>query len=121
MRLGGRDHFINRLGRWDELVAVARAQSVSERIWSDATAGILDGILNRYGESVDAATGTEMPSRASPEFPLVEVLRVKGERRRQAEAVVDPCPSQAVEVWSTTEDCCRGGGVSRMDAVRRIE
>ena len=42
VRLGGRDHFINRLGRWEDPLAAARAQVLNVRIWSDATAGSLD-------------------------------------------------------------------------------
>ena len=42
VRLDGRDHFINRLGRWDDPVAVARAQALSARIWSDAKEVSLD-------------------------------------------------------------------------------
>ena len=55
VRLGGRDHFINRLGRWDDPVAVARAQALSARIWSDATAGSLDLSLLSYRDSVISA------------------------------------------------------------------
>ena len=80
VRLDGRDHFINRLGRWDDPVAVARAQALSARIWSDATAGSLDQSLKSYRVSVLRAAEEEMPA----EIPLEEVLRVKAERTRQA-------------------------------------
>ena len=80
VRLGGRDHFINRLGRWEDPVAVARAQALSARIWSDATAGSLDLSLQSYRDSVMSAAGEGM----SAELPLEEVLRVKVERSRQA-------------------------------------
>ena len=80
VRLGGRDHFINRLGRWDDPVAVARAQALSARIWSDAKAGSLDLSLKRYRDSVISPAGEEMTA----ELPLEEVLRVKAERSRQA-------------------------------------
>ncbi len=51
VRLDGRDHFINRLGRWDDPFAVARAQALGARIWSDATAGNLDQSLRSYRDS----------------------------------------------------------------------
>lgn len=35
VRIDGKDAFINRLGRWDAPVAVARAQAISAQIWSD--------------------------------------------------------------------------------------
>ena len=80
VRLGGRDHFINRLGRWEDSVAVARAKALSARIWSDATAGSLDLSLQRYQDALLRAAGEEMPA----ELPLEEVLSVKAERTRQA-------------------------------------
>ena len=80
VRLGGTDHFINRLGRWDDPVAVARAQALSARVWSDATAGSLDVSLQKYRDSLLTAEGEEMAA----ELPLEEVLRVKAERSRQA-------------------------------------
>ena len=36
LRLDGRDHFINRLGRWDDPVAQARGQAICAEIWQDA-------------------------------------------------------------------------------------
>ena len=61
-RLGGRDHFVNRLGRCDDPDAVARAQALSARTWSDATAGSLDLSLQKYRDSVISAAGEEMPA-----------------------------------------------------------
>jgi integrase len=48
VRLDGRDVFINRLGRWDDPVAVARAQAISAQIWSDYKEGTFDRSLLRY-------------------------------------------------------------------------
>ena len=36
LRLDGRDHFINRLGRFDDLIAQARGQAICAKIWRDA-------------------------------------------------------------------------------------
>ena len=47
VRLDGRDHFINRLGRWDAPVFVATAQALSARILSDVKGGGLDLSLKR--------------------------------------------------------------------------
>ena len=35
VRIDGRDAFINRLGRWDDPVAVAKAHAIAAQIWSD--------------------------------------------------------------------------------------
>ena len=48
MRLEGKDCFINRLGRWEDPVARARAQAISAEIWSDYQQGTLDWSLSRY-------------------------------------------------------------------------
>ena len=47
LRLGGRDHFINRIGRFDDPVAQARGQAICAEIWRDAQQGDLDLSLNR--------------------------------------------------------------------------
>jgi len=48
VRLEGQDHFINRLGRWDDPIAVAKAQAISAEIWRDYREGTLDWSLCRY-------------------------------------------------------------------------
>jgi len=48
VRLDGQDHFINRLGRWDDPIAVAKAQAISAKIWRDYREGTLDWSLCRY-------------------------------------------------------------------------
>ena len=47
LRLGGRDHFINRIGRFDDPVAQARGQAICAEIWRDVQQGDLDLSLNR--------------------------------------------------------------------------
>ena len=39
VHLEGQDHFINRLGRWDDPIAVAKAQAISAEIWRDYREG----------------------------------------------------------------------------------
>ena len=48
LRLDGRDHFINRLGRWDDPVAQTRGQAICAEIRRDAQQSDLDLYLNRY-------------------------------------------------------------------------
>ena len=48
LRLDGRDHFINRIGRFDDPVAQARGQAICAEIWRDAQQGDLDLSLKRY-------------------------------------------------------------------------
>ena len=48
VRIDGEDKRIYRLGRWDDPVAVARAQAIAAEIWSDIQRGELDDSLSRY-------------------------------------------------------------------------
>ena len=64
MRLNGKDCFINRIGRWDDPVAQARAKAISAEIWRDFQMGTLDWSLNRYkplvnGQDPDLMKGLE--------------------------------------------------------------
>ena len=59
MRVDGRDRFINRLGRFHDPVAVARAQTLSAQIWQDFQDGSFDSTLLRYQPVVP---GTADPS-----------------------------------------------------------
>ena len=47
LRLDGRDHFINRIGRFEDPVAQARGQAICADIWRDVQQGDLDLSLNR--------------------------------------------------------------------------
>ncbi|WP_198015168.1 hypothetical protein [Synechococcus sp. CC9616] len=73
LRLDGRDHFINRLGRWDDPVAQARAQAICAEIWRDAQQGDLDLSLNRYRPLVEGR-----------DQDLLDALRSLAEEKRQA-------------------------------------
>ena len=42
VRLDGKDHFINRFGRFEDPVARARAQAISAEIWRNYQQGQLD-------------------------------------------------------------------------------
>ena len=76
MRIDGRDHFINRLGRWDDPVAVAKAQALSAKIWSDYQSGSLDRSLRIY-----------QPLINGHDLSLLERLRINAETRRQKRAI----------------------------------
>ena len=76
VRIDGRDAFINRLGRWSDPVAVARAQAISAQIWSDYQQGVFDRSLMAY-----------QPLISGKEVGLLEALRVRAETKRQAAAI----------------------------------
>jgi integrase len=76
VRIDGRDAFINRLGRWSDPVAVARAQAISAQIWSDYQQGVFDRSLMAYQLLINGK-----------EVGLLEALRVRAETKRQAAAI----------------------------------
>ena len=76
LRLDGRDFFINRLGRFDDPVAQARAQAICAEIWRDAQQGDLDLSLNRYRPLVEGR-----------DQHLLDALRSLAEEKRQASVV----------------------------------
>ena len=73
LRLGGRDHFINRIGRFEDPVAQARGQAICAEIWRDAQQGDLDLSLNRYRPLVEGR-----------DQDLLDALRSLAEEKRQA-------------------------------------
>mgnify|MGYP006950525443 CR=1 len=76
MRIDGRDAFINRLGRWNDPVAVAKAQAISAQIWSDYQQGTFDRSLMAYQPLVNGQ-----------EVGLLQALRIRAENKRQAAAI----------------------------------
>ena len=76
VRIDGRDAFINRLGRWSDPVAVAKAHAIAAQIWSDYCQGTFDRSLMAY-----------QPLLNGKEVGLLEALRVRAETKRQAAAI----------------------------------
>jgi integrase len=76
VRIDGRDAFINRLGRWSDPVAVARAQAISAQIWSDYQQGTFDRSLMAY-----------QPLINGKEVGLLEALKARAESKRQSAAI----------------------------------
>ena len=76
VRIDGRDAFINRLGRWSDPGAVARAQAISAQIWSDYHEGAFDRSLMAYQPLVEGK-----------QVGLLEALKVRAETKRQAAAI----------------------------------
>ena len=76
MRIDSKDHFINRLGRWEDPVAVAKAQALSAQIWSEFQSGSFDASLRIY-----------QPLINDHDVALLERLRINAELRRQKRAI----------------------------------
>ena len=76
VRLEGKDHFINRLGRFDDPVVRARALAISAEIWSGFQQGDLDQMLNCYRPLVDGK-----------DLDLFEALRQPMEPTKQGRVI----------------------------------
>ena len=80
VRLDGKDHFINRLGRFDDPVARAKALAISAEIWSDYQQGDLDQTLNRYrplvdGKDVDLLDGLKELTERTKQGRVIDAYR----------------------------------------------
>ena len=73
LRLDGRDHFINRIGRFDDPVVQARGHAICAEIWRDAQQGDLDLFLNRHRPLVEGR-----------DQDLLDALRRLSEEKKQA-------------------------------------
>ena len=76
VRIDGKDAFINRLGRWDDPVAVAKAHAIAAQIWSDYQQGSFDSSLMAYQPLVNGK-----------QVGLLEAVKVRAESKRQAAAI----------------------------------
>ena len=76
VRIDGKDAFINRLGRWDDPVAVAQAHAIAAQIWSDYQQGSFDRSLMAYQPLVNGK-----------QVGLLKALRVRAKSKRQASAI----------------------------------
>jgi integrase len=76
IRVDGRDHFINRIGRWDDPIAHAKASAIAAQIWADHQQGILDASLLSY-----------QPAVKGKEVGLLAALTAKAEQTRQSSVI----------------------------------
>ena len=76
LRIDGRDHFINRIGRWDDPIAHAKASAIAAQIWCDYKEGILDASFLSY-----------QPAVKDKEVGLLDALKQKAEQNRQSSSI----------------------------------
>lgn len=76
VRLDVQDRFVNRIGRWDDHVAHAKANAIAAQIWSDYRQGILDTSLLSY-----------QPAVKDKEAGLLDALKQKAEQNRQSSSI----------------------------------
>ena len=76
VRVDGIDHYINRIGKWTDPIARAKASAISAQIWSDYHQGVLDASLLSYQPAVEGQ-----------DVGLLDALRQKAERNRPSSSI----------------------------------
>ena len=103
LRLDGRDHFINRLGRFDDPVDQARGQAICAEIWRDAQQGDFDLTLTcTYCFYSKIMHITKMPStNVSFNWREVNALHQMGEAlMRKIRLTMFGCHKVAMEYFT---------------------
>ena len=108
VRLEGKDHFINRLGRWDDPIAVAKAQAISAEIWRDYREGTLDWSLSCYkplveGKDPELLTALEELMVRKRQGRTTHAYRVF--KRYGGQGLLEVCPSRPGSLAAATVFC----------------
>ena len=106
LRLDGRDHFINRLGRFDDPVAQAKGQAICAEIWRDSQQGDLDLSLNRYRPLVEGRDQDLLDSLRS--IPPATAIAAALRKMKPTWAVLCAC-----ELWHPPLPGVSNGGKSK--------
>lgn len=105
MRLNGRDHSINRLGRWGDPLAMAHAEAITAEIWRDACAGELDASLNRYRPVVEGRDGELVAAmqRLVDEKPQARVIHAHQVLKRYGQQIRNNADALSFLAWMQAE------------------
>ncbi len=123
VRLEGQDFFINRLGRWEDPVAKARAQAIAAEIWRDYQQGTLDWSLCRYkplvkGQDQDLMKGLEELMERKRQARCTHAYRVLkrygGPLRTEAEV-------SAFLRWMESEGLAASTRLSILSTIRTVQ
>lgn len=77
VRIEGVDFFINRLGRYNDSLSIAKAQTLSARIWQDYCAGCLDYTLESYQPVSETEPDDSLISALTEHFKATGQGRVR--------------------------------------------
>lgn len=123
MRLEGKDCFINRLGRWEDPVAQARAQAIAAEIWRDYQEGNLDWSLNRYkplvnGQDPELLKGLEELMLRKRHGRTTHAYRLV---RRYGGGIKTPAQVEAFVRWMESEGLAASTRLSILSTIRTIQ
>ena len=123
VRLEGKDYFINRLGRFDDPVAQAKAQSISAEIWSDFQQGQLDWTLSRYqplveGKDPELLDALERLMEEKRQGRTTHAYRLV---RRYGEPIRTQAEVEAFVQWMSSEGLAASTQATILSTIRSVQ
>jgi len=123
VRLEGKDHFINRLGRFDHPVTRAKAQSISAEIWSDFQQGQLDWSLSRYqplveGKDPELLAALERLMEEKRQGRTTHAYRLV---RRYGEPIRTQAEVEAFVEWMSSEGLAASTQATILRTIRSVQ
>ena len=122
--MNGRDHFINRIGRWGDPLAMARAEAIAAEIWRDVCAGELDASLSRYrpvnadGQQVELLRGLEQLAAANRQGRSIHACRLV---RRYGKAIRSALEVRAFVEWMEAEGLASSTRAGVLSCLRKVQ
>jgi integrase len=123
VRLGGKDCFINRLGRWEDPVVQARAQAIAAEIWRDYREGTLDWSLCRYkplvkGQDPELLKGLEDLMLRKRQGRVTHAYRVV---KRYGGGIRTPAEVECFVRWMEREGLAASTRLSILSTIRSVQ
>ena len=123
VRLGGKDCFINRLGRWEDPVVQARAQAIAAEIWRDYREGTLDWSLCRYkplvkGQDPELLKGLEDLMLRKRQGRVTHAYRVV---KRYGGGIRTPVEVEGFVRWMEREGLAASTQLSILSTIRSVQ
>ncbi len=123
VRLDGKDCFINRLGRWEDPVARARAQAIAAEIWRDYREGTLDWSLCRYkplvkGQDPELLKGLEDLMLRKRQGRVTHAYRVV---KRYGAGIRTPTEVEGFVQWMEREGLAASTRLSILSTIRSVQ
>jgi integrase len=123
VRLDGKDCFINRLGRWEDPVARARAQAIAAEIWRDYREGTLDWSLCRYkplvkGQDPELLKGLEELMLRKRQGRTTHAYRVV---KRYGGGIRTPAEVEGFVRWMECEGLAASTQLSILSTIRSVQ
>ena len=123
VRLDGKDCFINRLGRWEDPVARARAQAIAAEIWRDYREGTLDWSLCRYkplvkGQDPDLLAAMEDLMLRKRQGRVTHAYRVV---KRYGGVIRTPVEVEGFVRWMEREGLAASTQLSILSTIRSVQ